>query len=40
MKEGKCYCRIENPGSAYVFKENCPKHGKPKKENIDAKDMS
>ena len=32
MKKGKCYCRIENPSSAYCHTWDCPKHGKSKLE--------
>lgn len=32
MEKGKCYCRIEHGSNAYVFVEDCPKHGKGKKE--------
>ena len=27
MDPNKCYCRIENPGYAYCFIEDCPIHG-------------
>jgi hypothetical protein len=31
MNPNKCYCRIENPGTAYCFIEDCPIHGNKKR---------
>lgn len=36
MKEKPCYCSIENPHTAYCFKEQCPKHGIPGKRYQDG----